>query len=75
MTKSYRRFGRAAGLLAACGTMFQLGGCDFGMITTTSTSTLDGRVVITQLLRALIITPIDQALTNAIDNALGSDEE
>jgi hypothetical protein len=45
------------------------------MITTTSTSTLDGRTVITQLLRALIITPIDQALTNAIDNALGNDEE
>ncbi|MEK6675273.1 MAG: hypothetical protein AABZ47_06410 [Planctomycetota bacterium] len=59
---------RAAGLAMIAGTLFQFGGCNLGQITTTST--LDGRDAIIQILRALIITPIDTLLSNAINQAI-----
>jgi hypothetical protein len=65
---------RLSGLkqVAVAGTMgaasvFSLGGCDLGEFTTTTTTTLDGREVVTYLVRAAILTPIDNFLTNAID--------
>jgi hypothetical protein len=58
--------------LAVAGTMgttcmFSLGGCELDDFTTTTTTTLDGRDVVTYLVRAAILTPIDDFLTNAID--------
>jgi hypothetical protein len=58
---------KLVGVVLACGMVqFQLGGCSLGQITTTTTTTLDGEVVLTSLLRSLIITPIDEALTAGI---------
>ena len=47
--------------------VFSLGGCELDDFTTTTTTTLDGRDVVTYLVRAAILTPIDDFLTNAID--------
>lgn len=54
---------------------FALGGCDLGTISTTTTATLDGRQVLIDLLRGAILTPIDAAITNAVENLLGDDED
>jgi hypothetical protein len=57
---------RAAGSLFAAATMYQLGGCDFGQITTTVT--LDGSDFIVTLVRGAILTPLDNYITNAVNN-------
>ncbi len=60
---------RAVGLLCAGGMLFQFGGCEFGDITTSTT--LNGREVITSLLRGAILTPIDQFITTAVNEFFG----
>ncbi len=60
---------RAIGLLFSAGTLFQLGGCELGTITTSMT--LDGRDAIIQILRGAILTPIDAFITNTINDAFG----
>lgn len=52
-----------------------LGGCDLGTITTTSTTTLDGRQVIADLIRSAILTPLDAAITHAIEDLVGFDDD
>lgn len=44
-----------------------LGGCDLGEFTTTSTVTLSGREVIAYLIRSAILTPIQTAIDQGID--------
>lgn len=63
---------RLAGLLFSGGMLLQLGSCDFGnfAVTTTTTSTLDAREAIIQLVRGAIITPLDAYVTNAISDLL-----
>ena len=63
---------KSVGLLCGMGSLFQFGGCDLGSITTTTT--LDTRDAILQLLRGAILTPIDAFITSAVDHALGADE-
>ena len=63
---------KSAGLLCTIGPLFQFGGCDLGTINTTTT--LDGRDAIIQLLRGAILTPIDAFITAAVNQALGADE-
>ena len=62
-------------LVGAAGFLCQLGNCDLGAITTTSTVTLDGGEVIASLVRGAIITPLDQWLTETIEDAFESDDE
>ena len=62
-------------LVGAGGFLCQLGNCDFGAITTTSTTTLDGGELIASLVRGAIITPLDQWLTDTINDAFESDNE
>lgn len=62
-------------LVGATGFLCQLGNCDLGSITTTSTVTLDGGELIASLVRGAIITPLDQWLTDTINNAFESDDE
>ncbi len=62
-------------LVGAAGFLCQLGHCDFGAITTTSTVTLDGGELIASLVRGAIITPLDQWLTAPVTNAFESDDE
>ncbi len=62
---------RAIGAFLAAGALCQFGGCEIGEITTTST--VDGRELIISVARNLILTPIDQFITNAINDALSSE--
>lgn len=53
-------------LAFAAGLLFQFGNCsDFGSIT--ATTTLDGREVLTNIARSVILTPIDNFITTAIN--------
>ena len=63
---------KSLGLLCSMGVLCQLGGCDIGAITTSTT--LDGRDAILQLVRGAILTPIDAFITNAVNEAFDSDE-
>ena len=58
---------------AICGgaIMLQLGSCDIGNITTTTT--LNGRDAIIQIIRGAILTPIDAFITSAVNEAFGDD--
>lgn len=47
--------------------VLSLGGCDLEDFSTTTTTTLDGRDVAMYIAEALIVTPIEEYLTNAID--------
>jgi hypothetical protein len=55
--------------ISVLGTMLQLplGACKLEDFTTTTTTTLDGREVVTYLVRSAILTPIDNYLTGAIN--------
>ena len=66
-----RRAERLA-LLCGLGIVCQFSGCELGTVTTTTT--FDARDVIIQLIRGAVITPIDAFITNAVNDALGSDE-
>ena len=48
---------KALGAICSAGMMFQFSGCDVGQITTTST--VDARGAIIQLVRGAIVTPIE----------------
>lgn len=62
---------RGALALLAFGTMFQFGGCQLDQITTTTT--LDGREVLIQLLRGAILNPIDAFITDRVNNLFDND--
>lgn len=62
---------RGLGAFLAAGTLCQFGGCEIGEITTTST--VDGRELIISILNSAILTPIDQFITNAINDAFTSE--
>ena len=67
----YRRLSglKTLGVASAMGTtcIFSLGGCELDEFTTTTTTTLDGREIVLYLVRSAILTPIDDAITNAVD--------
>ena len=52
--------------------LIPFGSCSLGEITTTTTTTLDGEAVLISLLRSLIVTPIDQALTAGIEQLISN---
>lgn len=73
MSRNEKRFRRRAAVLTlAWGSLGQLGGCNFGQITTTTT--LDGRELIISLFRAAVLTPIDQLITDTVNEVFGEDE-
>jgi hypothetical protein len=63
----------AVGLMCLAGTSFQLSGCQFNDITTSVT--LSGQELIVTLIRGAILTPIDQAITAAVNDFFASDDE
>ena len=60
-----RKHRQVLSLICASGCLFQLVGCEFGEITTTTT--LNGRDLVISLIRGAILTPIDQYITDAVD--------
>ena len=65
--------GKAVALLCTAGAVCQVGSCDLGEITTTTTVTLDGREVIISLIRGTILPPIEQFITDAVNEAFDYD--
>jgi len=65
----------ALGGFLAMGTLCQFGGCELGQVTTTTTTTLDGREVIVNLIRSALITPLDAYITNAVNNMFEEDSD
>ena len=45
-----------------------LGGCDFTEITVTSSTTLDGREVVTAMIQSAVLTPVKAYVTGQLDN-------
>ncbi len=66
--KRIARTKRGLAALVAAGMMFQFGGCDLGEISVTSTTTMDGRTIITSLLRSAIVTPFDNFVTDRVND-------
>ena len=60
-----------AGFCAA-GFVCQFGGCDLTQITTTVT--VDGRELISGAIRNAILTPLDAAITEVVNDILGVDQ-
>ena len=68
--KTVRRFQRVrrVGTVAAAGVMLQSPlQCNLSDFTTTTTTTLDGREVVTFIVRSAILTPLDNLVTAGID--------
>ncbi len=63
---------KSAGLLCGLGALAAVGGCDIGNITTSTT--LDGRDAIIQIVRGAILPPIDAYITTGITQLLGADD-
>ena len=49
-------------------------GCELGEFTTTTTTTLSGEEVVTYLVRSLVVTPIDEFLTDRIEDFFGEED-
>jgi hypothetical protein len=62
----------AVGLL---GTTLAFGGCELGEFTTTSTVTLSGREVVSFLVRSWIMSPLETAIDNAVNQFFDQFEE
>lgn len=77
---SFARGRRLLKLLTYAGLCQFWGSCDIGQLsaTTTTTTTLDTRAVIVTLVRAAIVTPLDNAITlglnSLFDNLIDGDE-
>ncbi len=63
---------RMLGGIFAAGIVCQVGSCDLGQITTTVT--VDGLELISGAIRTAILTPIDAAITEALNELLGANQ-
>ncbi len=64
---------RTMGTLGAGAMLFQLGGCEFGDITTTTT--LDGRELVISLIQGAILNPIDAFIIETVNDAFGPEDD
>jgi hypothetical protein len=66
-----KRLRRATAILGAV-TVFQFGGCDFGTIEVTNQVAVEQLLI--DLIRGFIIDPIDEFVTNAVNEAFNAGE-
>jgi hypothetical protein len=64
------RSGVTALIYSALGVQLAAGGCNLSDINVSSSVTLDPREVIISLIRGAILTPIDNAITQGVNEAL-----
>lgn len=62
---------KTAAIAALMGAVFQFGGCNLGEITTTSTVSV--RELLINIVRGAVLAPIDQFVTDSINNAFGEE--
>ncbi len=78
MVGKHRRavFVRLLPLLCSGGMLVQMQSCDTSQIvaTTTTTTTIDPQQAVLQLLRGIILTPIDTFLANAVNEVFDNNE-
>lgn len=72
MRKNRPTAAAAAGALML-GSVGQFGGCNFGEVTTPVS--LSGEELLIALIRSAILSPIDQFITNSIQDAFDDDDE
>lgn len=72
MTKLNKKAKSLSAVLAA-GMLFQFGGCNIATVTVPTT--LDGRELIITLIRGALLSPIDQFITEAVQNAFEDNDE
>ena len=70
--KNWRSGLRKTAMMLSAGTVFQLGGCDFGQITVSQSINANDLVI--SVIRGAILNPIDAFLTQAVNDALGVSE-
>jgi|GEM_PF-3603012 len=63
---------KALGVLCAAGVVCQLGGCEFGEVSTEVT--LSSRELVISLIRGAILAPIDRFITDAVNEAFEEDD-
>lgn len=68
---TYRKYRKLFGAICGGAFMLQFSSCDLGNITTSTT--LNGRDAIIQLIRGAILTPLDALITTAVNDAFGND--
>ncbi len=69
------RFRKAVAILTfGAAAMFPFGSCDLGEFTTTTTTTISGRDAVLFLVRSLIFNPIEEFITDRIDDLIGEEE-
>lgn len=69
------RFKKAvAAMTVSLAAVFPFGSCDLGEFTTTTTTTISSRDVVLFLVRSLIFTPIEQFITDRVDDLIGENE-
>ncbi len=75
--KQYRRWHgvRRIAAVGLLGTTLAVGACDLGEFSTTTTVTLSGRDVVSYLVRAAIMTPLQTAIDGAVNNFFDEVEE
>jgi hypothetical protein len=75
--KPYRRMHRLRHFAATSllGITLAFGGCELGEFTTTSTVTLSGREVVSFLVRSWIMSPLEAAIDNAVNEFFDQFEE
>lgn len=71
-SRRHRLLNRWLAILGATGFLCQFGNCEIGEITTTST--IDGRELIISLIRDAILTPLDEFVTEAVNDAFSDDD-
>ena len=70
-----RRLHRAAALAATGAVVLQLGNCQLDDINVSSAVTIDGRDALIGLIRGVILTPIDQFITNGVNELFGDEDD
>ncbi len=73
-SKRLHRFRRAAALAATGAVVLQLGNCRLDDINVSSAVTINGQDALIALIRGAVLTPLDQFITNGI-NDLFDDED
>ncbi len=63
---------RSLGAIFSAAIVCQLGGCEFGQISTSVT--LDGRALIVSLVRGAVLDPLDALITGAVDNLFSDNQ-
>lgn len=73
--RAVRRMSRALALAATGGMVLHSGSCNLNDINVGSSVTVNGRDALISILRGVILTPIDEFITEGINEIVGDDDD